>query len=325
MNIVISTRTILITILILIGGWLLLQIQTIALALFVSLILAMALDPLVDKLTHRRFPRILAVLFVFLAFVVFVIFAGTALLTPLVTQTERLIQSLPMLLDTISGQYYGQKLSEALFSQATQTTGNVVKITIDVFSNLLLILTVLVFTFYLLLDFDNLAKNFVLIFPKEIQEKMRKTISEIEIKLGSWLRGQVSLMLIVGIAEYLGLTLLNIDYALPLGLLAGILEIVPMVGPILAMIPALIVGFATSPIAGLGVLALYLFVQQLENNFIVPKVMSKAVGFNPLIVMLVLLIGGKLLGVLGAILAVPITLMGYIIFKNIYSSSSAQS
>lgn len=317
MNLVISTKTLLTAALMIILGWLLIQIKEVIIALFVALILTLALDPIVDQLSRRRMPRILAVAMVFLTFILAVIFIGTVSFTPVVTQTEKLIQTLPQLIDNLSGQSYGQRVFESLFNQATSTTGNVVRVTLDIFANILLIFTVLVFTFYLLLDFDNLTHRFVKLLPIKHQEKARSTILEIENRLGSWLRGQLTLMLIVGTADFVGLSLLRIDYALPLGLIGGLLEIVPMFGPILSMALALTVGFATSFVSGLGVLTLYIFVQQIENNIIVPKVMQRAVGFDPLVIILVLLIGGKLLGIVGALLAVPLSLMVFIIVKNL--------
>ncbi len=317
MNIVISGRTIFFTLLFIIFGWLLIQIKEVVLAIFVALILTLALDPIVDKLSYRRMPRVLAVAFVFLTFILAVVFIGTVSFTPLVTQTERLIQALPQLIDSLSGQSYGQKVFDSLFSQLTATTGNVVRVTLDVFANIFLIFTILVFTFYLLLDFDNLTHRFVNLLPHNYQEKTRRIISEIENKLGSWLRGQLTLMVIIGTADFIGLSLLRIEYALPLALIGGILEVVPMIGPIVSTALAMVVGFATSFVTGLGVLAYYTFVQQVENNFIVPKIMQRAVGFDPLVIILVLLIGSKLLGIIGALLAVPVALMLFIIIKNL--------
>jgi predicted PurR-regulated permease PerM len=124
-------------------------------------------------------------------------------------------------------------------------------------------------------------------------------------------------MFIIGLATYIGLMLLGIDYALSLALIAGLLEIVPVLGPLIAAVPALIVASAISPWATVTVVILYALIQQAENNLIVPKVMGRAVGFSPLVILIILLVGGKLLGVLGALLAIPITLMGFIIAKAI--------
>ncbi len=146
-------------------------------------------------------------------------------------------------------------------------------------------------------------------------------MGRIELKLGGWLRGQIILMLIIGISTYIGLTLLGVEYALALAVIAGILEIVPIIGPILSAIPALIVAFTVSPIAGFGVIGLYILIQQLENHLVVPKVMQKAVGFNPLVTIIVLMIGGNLLGLMGAILAIPIAIVviemiRYFLYEN---------
>lgn len=118
--------------------------------------------------------------------------------------------------------------------------------------------------------------------------------------------------------------MLRLDYVLPLEIIAGFLEIVPILGPILSAVPSVVVGFAVSPLVGLGVLGWFILLQQLENNLIVPNVMQKSVGFNPLITMVVILIGAKLLGMAGALLAVPITLVVAIIIKNILPAGGAK-
>ena len=114
-------------------------------------------------------------------------------------------------------------------------------------------------------------------------------------------------MTVVGLLTYVGLNLIGIRYALALAVLAGLLEAVPNLGPTLSSVPAILLGFATSPVMGFAAIALYFIVQQLENNIIVPVVMKKAVGLNPIITLLALLIGGKMGGVLGILLAIPIT------------------
>jgi len=126
-------------------------------------------------------------------------------------------------------------------------------------------------------------------------------------KLGRWLQGQLFLGIIVGTLVYMGLCFLNIKYALLLAIFAGVLEIFPYIGPVIAAVPAVIIGFLQAPILGLWVLVLYVAVQQLENYLIVPLVIGRVVGLNPIIVIMALLIGAKLGGILGMILAVPIT------------------
>ena len=122
---------------------------------------------------------------------------------------------------------------------------------------------------------------------------------------------------IIGLLSYIGLTVLGIPYALPLSLIAGVLEVIPVIGPIISAIPAILIAVVFSPFLGLGVAALYFVIQQLENHLIVPQVMKRAVGLNPLVVILAIAIGSKLLGLAGALLAVTLAVVGQIIVTEI--------
>jgi len=124
--------------------------------------------------------------------------------------------------------------------------------------------------------------------------------------MGRWFQGQLLLGVIVGVLVYLGLWILNVRFALLLAIIAGVLELVPYIGPVLAAIPGVILALFQGPfLLAVWVLLLYIVVQQLENYLIVPLVMKKAVGLNPVVVIIALLIGGKLAGVIGILLAVP--------------------
>lgn len=156
----------------------------------------------------------------------------------------------------------------------------------------------------------------------EGRNKLKKTVRRIEDKLGAWLRGQISLSLIIGTLSYIALFSLQVPFALPLAILAGLFEVVPVIGPIISAIPAILIALTVSPVtAGLVALAFFI-IQQLENSLIVPQVMKKAVGINPLIVILTVSIGGKLLGVSGALLAVPITVVIQILVEDIFNAKT---
>jgi predicted PurR-regulated permease PerM len=129
-------------------------------------------------------------------------------------------------------------------------------------------------------------------------------------------------MFIVGCLTYIGLYFLGIKYALTLALVAALLEIIPYIGPILAAIPAVILGFAQSPFLALLVILLFVVIQQLENYIIVPQVMKKTVGLNPIVIIIVMLIGAKLAGVIGIILAVPVAAAVAEFLKDIRKESS---
>lgn len=148
-------------------------------------------------------------------------------------------------------------------------------------------------------------KNFL---GEKIKNRIVKVILEMENKLGAWARGQLTLALIIGSFSFVGLKFLQIEPVLPLAILAGILEMVPMIGPIISAIPAVLVASGTSWWLALSVIIFYFLVQQLENHLIVPLVMRRAVGVPPLISLLAFLIGAKIAGVIGIILSIPVFL-----------------
>jgi len=309
-QIVISTKTILISLGLIGLFWVMYLVRDVLLLFFASLALALALDPLVDRLSKKRLSRGVATLLTLGFLVVVFTFLSTLVVNPLVQQTRLLYSQLPSYTERLLGDAgFSNTFNGTFIPEITKSTGNLLIVTRNAFSSLFSIIVAIVFTVYLLLDFDSIRNSFVRVFPKKEQAPLRKFLLRIESRLGGWLRGQLTLMFIVGLLTFIGLSILGIEEALALAVLAGLLEAIPIVGFVIALIPAVIIGFIVSPITGLAVLALYSIVQQLENNFIVPKVMQKAVGFNPLITMLVLLIGGKLFGLTGMLLAIPMTLV----------------
>ena len=121
---------------------------------------------------------------------------------------------------------------------------------------------------------------------------------------------------------YIGLALLHIEFALPLAIIAGILEIVPMIGPIISAVPAVLLALAISPVLALSVAVLYIIVQQIENNIFVPIVMKRSVGLSPLVTILSLLIGARLDGIGGAVVSVPIVLVFQVILASILGTKN---
>jgi len=319
--IVLSTKTIFITAASAVLVWLFIQIKEIILLIFISLMLSLALAPFVEFLGKKRIPRGLAILIIYTILIAILALVGIVALPPVIVQTTQFINSLPQILSNLGEvpilNRITTDLNNFLAEQFIGASGNVIKVTVGAFSGIISTVSLLVFTAYLLLDLDNLREAFLFFLPQKPQKEAAKVLKEIEYKLGTWLRGEFILMCLVGGITYLGLLLLGVKYAAPLALIAGLLEIVPMIGPVISAVPGVIVGFSISPMTGLGVLAVYIGVQQLENNFIVPKVMQKAIGFNPLITLLALLIGGKLFGVVGALLSVPLTLIIVIVTKHV--------
>ena len=311
----ISHKTIFFIILFLLSIWLVIQIRDILLLLFVAFILMSALSPTVDRLEKLHIPRAIAILIIYIIGIFIIGVIGTLVVPPLVTQSARLVMKLPDFINTIVPSSHLNL--DNIIQQIIPIGEGVVKLSVGIFSNFITIISFLVFTFYFLLERKKLERDLVEFVGTEAGERIFLIISQVETKLGAWVRGELALMTIVGVACYIGLSILRIDYALPLAIFAGFLEVVPIIGPIVSAIRAVLVAFGTSSGLAIVVVALYTLIQQLENNLIVPTVMKKAVGLSPLITILALMIGGRLAGVVGALISVPIIVVLQIILKDI--------
>ena len=314
----VSHRTIVFTVVFLLFLWFLYSIRAVLLAILIASILMFALNPLVTFLEKRRLPRPVAILLLFIIIVIGLSGVIAAIIPPLVDQTKSLIDQFPAIVQSLGGLKIDQRV---LSDQLGPIPKNIARIIIGAFSNIIAVFTLLVVTFYLLSERANLHRYLIFLFGNDgTEEKAEEFVNKLEHGIGSWVRGQLTLMALIGLFTYVGLRILGVNYALPLSILAGILEIIPNIGPTVSMIPAVLVALAASPITALATVALFFLVQQFENNIIVPKVMQKAVGVKPLVTIIALMIGVKLAGVLGAILAVPGYLILRIIVEEIYTS-----
>jgi len=215
------------------------------------------------------------------------------------------------------------QIANEITSQFGSISSQLLRLGVSIFSNILTIFAVLVIALYLLITREKIDKQLYSILAADKAKKIERVLNQLEKDLGGWTRGELLLMFMVGFTTYLGLTILGIPFAVPLGVLAGLLEVVPNLGPVVAAIPATIVGFAISPISGFAVVALSFLVQQVENYVFVPKVMEKSAGINPVVTLLALLIGFRLAGVSGAILAVPVVITLRVIIKEYYPPTAS--
>ncbi len=302
----ISHRTIIFTVLFLVLIWFLFQIRSILLELFVALLIMAILNPFVTRLSKYKIPRAISVLLVYLLLFGVIAFTVASIAPPLAEQSTIFASTLPDFMNRLG---VSTVLSDQIVVQAISQIGTLpsqlAKVTISVFSNFLSVITILIFALYLLLARDKLEDQLGPFFGEKYKDKVGRTIDSLEYKLGGWVTAQAILMLIVGVATYIGLTLLGIPFALPLAVLAGLLEVVPYVGPILAAVPAVLIGFGLSPIMGFAVIALAFLIQQFENHVFVPKLMQKSIGINPVVTLLALAIGFRLAGIVGILVAIP--------------------
>jgi len=302
----ISHKTIIFTVLFLLSLWFLYLVRDIILQLFIALLIMAILNPLVSKLSKWKIPRGISVFLVYL--LVFGVIGGiiAGIVPPLVSQTTSFANNLPKyLVDVGINRFLSEELIGQFISQLGNIPAQVVKLGVSVFSNILDVFAVLIFAFYLLLVREKLDDQLAFLFGEEKKHRVGRFIDILENRLGGWARGELLLMLLIGSTTYLGLTLLGIPFALPLALLAGLFEIIPYLGPIIAAIPAVLIGLSISPLMGLATAALAFLIQQIENYLFVPKVMEKSVGVSPIITLIALAVGFRLAGIVGVVISVP--------------------
>lgn len=306
MKVEVSHKTIVFTLILLASIWFILQIRDILFLLFISFILMSALRPIVDWLEQYRIPRVVSIFVLYM--LVFGVFGASiaGVVPALAAQSGKLFSEIPVFMERVFPAFSLDV--EGITRQIAPVGENLVKVTLGVFSNLIAMFTVMTFTFYFLLERRHLRDFLSGLFGLGMGERVFGVLLRVEKRLGAWVLGQLFLMALIGTVVYIGLFFLQIEFALPLAIMAGLLEIVPTIGPTISAIPAILVAFSHSPLLALSVTALYIIVQQLENNIVVPMVMKKSVGLSPVLTILALMIGGRFAGVTGAILAVPILL-----------------
>lgn len=306
----ISHKTIIFTFLFLASVWFFYYIRDIVLQVFVALILVSILNPIVARLSKFRVPKALSILVSYILIFGLLSLSVGSVLPPLIEQTTLLANSLPTFVQNSEiSKYINEDAVKQLVSQLGSLPGQIIKSGISFFGNILSVLTVLMFAFYILLVRDRFESGLENLVGSEKSKDIVNFLNNLEIKLGGWARGQFLLMLAIGLVSYIGFIILGIPYALPLALLAGILEIVPFIGPIIAAIPVIIIGFSISPFLGLAAVALTFLIQQLENYVFIPKIMEKSTGVSPIVVLISLAVGYRLAGIVGVVISVPVIII----------------
>src|SRR3989344_3737172 len=296
-------------------------LRDIAIILLFAIVIASAVGPFADWVEKKKIPRVLGVALLYLS-IFFLAGFLVSLVVPFVTgEVNQLIQDLPNFISRVSTSIEKAQQSSGRFTdlfneilnlldsfsaylQASSTSA--FGFVVSIFGGILSFLAVIVISFYLSVMKGGTEGFIRSVIPNKYESHFLNIWRRSERKVGRWLQGQLLLALIVGLAVYVALSILGIKFALLLGILAMILELVPTVGPVLAAVPAVILALTQAPILGLWVIVAYLIIQQLENHVLVPIIMGRTVGLNPVVVILAILIGLKLAGIAGMILSVPV-------------------
>ncbi len=301
--------------------------------LIVSIFLTTAIGPFVDFIhKKKKLPRWIGILIVYLGIIgVFALVVGM-LFPAIVKEFRTLIDKLPYFYQSLSLKFDGIQsvaVQDALknyvlgFAKGAisklQTGGSgIFQSFSNIISGFAFFFITLVITFYMTMEEDGPVRLVKALVPKKWHHYALNLMVKIQNIVGGWLKGQLSLCLIIGSMSYISLVIMGVNYSLLLGLLATITEAIPYVGPLIGAVPAVFMAFTQSPVKGIAVAIIYVLIQQMENHFIVPKVMKKSVGLNPIIVIVVVMIGVKLAGFAGALLAITITAILQLIATELF-------
>jgi len=313
----ISHRTIIFAIVFLVIVAFLYLIRDILLMVFVAFLISVIANPLVTKLGNNKIPRPLSTLLLYIISIALIGLTIAGISTPVIEQTTILVTPVPEYLKSFGAiNEISQAVIDELFTTIGRIPAQFARVVGAALSNVANVLFVLVLAFYMIVSRGSIEKGLKTYFGDNREREIMRVVGVLEKKLGGWVQAQLVLMILVGLLTYIGLTVLGVPHATALAFWAGIMEIIPYVGPILAAVPALIIALGISPVSFLATLALYFLVQQIENYLFVPKVMQKSAGVNPIITLIALAIGLKIAGIGGILLSVPVVIVLQVIARE---------
>jgi predicted PurR-regulated permease PerM len=319
--------------------WTVYLVRDALLLIYVAALVAIGFSPIVNTIERRRLagrhrlPRWAAILLIYLTLIGSLVGIGMMVVPPLVMQAREFWEALPMLLQRaqqwltdrgvqIQPITIQDAVEQTTSGGGTDAVGTVVRTIWGFVGGVFGLLTILILAFYFLVDSASLVRTFVRLFPRPARGRVEDACVRIVTKVSAWLGGQLLLGAIIGTTAAVGLWAIGVPYFYVLALIAGIGEMIPVVGPLLAAVPAVAVALSVSPTMALLVAIFFLIQQQVENHVLVPKVMERQVGVSAVGVIVALLLGGSLLGVIGALLAVPTAAILQVVFEELAPQAS---
>ncbi len=315
--------------------WVLYTVRSTLVTVYISGLFAMGISPLVRMIERQRvipigprLPRWLAILVIYAALIGAIVAVTMLVIPPLAAQAEELWRTLPdkiaqaqeilvrfgILRQPIT---LGEAVRQTPASGGATAFSTIFGAVRNVVGGLFGVITVLLLTFYMLVESREIRSFFVRLFPRRERSRVAAISATVTEKVSAWLGGQVLLSLVIGLTSAVGLWLMGVPYFYVLALISSIGELIPMVGPILSAIPAILVAATVSPGLAVGVAIFFVLQQQLENTILVPKIMGRQVGLSAVNVIIALGIGGQLLGIVGAILSVPTAAIVQVLFEEL--------
>lgn len=317
----ISTASVFRAILVVLGFAVLYRLSGVVLVLLFAIVIASAVQPFVRWFEARRVPRVVAVLVLYLMIFALGVVLSSLVVPSVLSDMSSLSSYLPQFTAQINSSldkaqagapryldFVGelQNILEILSSYLQQVSQSALNLVVSAFGGLISFMAIVVISFYLAVMKNGVESFLESVIPERYEQYIIDLWRRVETKVGLWLQGQLLLALIVGLLVFVGLSILHVKFALLFAILAMLLEIIPVAGPVLAAIPAIFVAFLQSPLLGLYVLIMWVVIQQAEGHVLVPLVLGKTIGMNPIVVILAILIGSELAGIPGALLGVPV-------------------
>lgn len=302
-----------------------------------SAILAYLFNPIINYLERNKINRLRGVLLlylcivaIFLIFFLLVIPKSTTELKRLVVDLPRYLEKASSLIDELYNKYYStlgdlppmfqgvqQVVMEniaGLESMVVNGLKNFISGILNTFSKVVSLILTPILTFYFLVDKNYFKDKIMGLIPIKYREEYRQLFLEIDDSLSKFVRGKIIMAVYVGIATSIVLLFMRVDFALVIGFITGIADIIPYIGPFLGFLPAVFFAYLISPLKAIWVAAFFIFIQWVENNILAPKVIGDTTGIHPLIILMSIIIGGGIFGVLGMVLAVPVVAILIILF-----------
>ena len=323
--------------------WLLTKVTSIYLPVILALILSFLLNSVVDCLVSlpkrwgkRQMPRSIAVLLSFVVAIFAIVLAALFIVFPFIQEFDKFVIDLPglvrriqFLLVVIEQQATAMELPDNVRDLLNQGIANMASFSVEMAKRILNavfgfasqaveLVVVPVLTYYLLKDWRSLQSGLINAFSVQYRQQLQNVTNEMGSVISGYIRGQIVISIIMGILVFSGMYLLGVDYPLVLGLLATLTETIPIVGPIIGAIPAILLAYIAAPALAVKVIIFYILIQQIENHLIVPNIMGHTIDLHPILVVVSLLIGGHIYGVVGMMLAVPVTALLRVIIRHLW-------
>jgi predicted PurR-regulated permease PerM len=315
-------------------AWLIYLARAAILLVYVSALLAIGFAPLIRLIERqrllpigpRRFPRWLAILVVYVGIVAVIVAILLAVLPLVIQQASDLSARLPGMFSEAQ-QYLKERgiirqavtLGEAVTSapNPSEAVSTLVATVLSVVGGLIGVVTMLILTFYLLVDAESIFAGFVRLFPPQERPYVSEAAREISLKVSAWLGGNLILGAVMGTAVAIGLFAIGVPYFYVVALIAAFGELIPLLGPIIAGATAVAAALTVSLKLALFALVYFVLLHQLESNVLVPKIMERQVGLSPVAIIVSLLIGAEIYGIIGAILAVPTAAILQVVYEEL--------